>query len=128
MSYATVIVCGNVGRDAEYRTLPAGGGTAEFSVATNERWTDRAGKKQEKTSWHNISCFGSSAEIARDYVKKGRLVLVEGALDYQEWSDKEGHKRNRTVIKAMRLVLLGGNRRETGEQTELTKDEDDVPF
>jgi single-strand DNA-binding protein len=106
-----VILVGNLGRDPEIRYTQAGEPIANFSMATSERWTDKNGQKQERTEWHKVEVFGKPAQVARDYLSKGRPVYVEGSIRYDEWTDKDGNKRNTTRIRVSgpnsRLVLLG---------------------
>jgi len=107
-----VILIGNLGRDPEIRYTQAGEPIANFSLATSERWTDKGGQKQEKTEWHRVEVFGKQAQVVRDYLSKGRSVYVEGQIRYDEWTDKDGNKRNTTKIRVSqfngRIVLLGG--------------------
>jgi single-strand DNA-binding protein len=107
-----VILIGNLGRDPEIRYTQGGDPIANFSLATNEAWTDRSGQKQERTEWHRVEVFGKAAQVVRDYLSKGRQVYVEGSIRYDEWTDKDGNKRNTTKIHIggpnSRLVLLGG--------------------
>ncbi len=107
-----VILIGNLGRDPEIRYTQGGEPIANFSLATNEAWTDRSGQKQERTEWHRVEVFGKAAQVVRDYLTKGRQVYVEGSIRYDEWTDKDGNKRNTTKIHIggpnSRLVLLGG--------------------
>jgi len=107
-----VILIGNLGKDPEIRYTQAGEPIANFSLATNEAWTDKSGQKQERTEWHRVEIFGKAAQVARDYLAKGRQVYLEGSIRYDEWTDKDGNKRNTTKIHIggpnSRLVLLGG--------------------
>ena len=107
-----VILIGNLGKDPEIRYTQAGEPIANFSLATNEAWTDKSGQKQERTEWHRVEIFGKAAQVARDYLSKGRQVYIEGSIRYDEWTDKDGNKRNMTKIRVSgpgsRLVLLGG--------------------
>jgi single-strand DNA-binding protein len=107
-----VILIGNLGRDPEMRYTQAGEPIANFTLATNERWTDKTGNKQERTEWHRVEVFGKQAQIVRDYLTKGRSVYIEGSIRYDEWTDKDGNKRNTTKIRVSgpgsRVVLLGG--------------------
>jgi single-strand DNA-binding protein len=107
-----VILIGNVGRDPEIRYTQSGEPIANFTLATNEVWNDKSGQKQERTEWHRVEVFGKTAQVVRDYVTKGRSVYVEGSIRYEEWTDKDGNKRNTTRIRVSgpgsRLVLLGG--------------------
>ena len=106
-----VILIGNLGRDPETRYMPDGGAITNVSVATTEQWKDKNGEKQEKTEWHRVAFFGKLAEIAGEYLKKGRQVYIEGTLKTRSWDDKEsGQKKYMTEIWANDLVLLGGAR------------------
>ncbi len=102
-----VILIGNLGRDPEVRSTQNGTPVANFTLATNEVWTDKAGARQERTEWHRIVAWGKQAEIARDYLTKGKQIFVEGALQTRQWDDREGHKRTTTEIKVSRIVMLG---------------------
>jgi single-strand DNA-binding protein len=107
-----VILIGNLGRDPEIRYTQSGEPIANFTLATNESWTDKSGQKQERTEWHRVEVFGKTAQIVRDYLSKGRQVYIEGMIRYDEYTDKDGNKRNTTRIRVSgpnsRLVLLGG--------------------
>jgi single-strand DNA-binding protein len=139
MSLNKVMLIGNLGRDPEVRFTQGGTPVANFTLATNERWTDQSGEKQERTEWHRIVVWGKQAEIAGEYLRKGRQIFVEGALQTREWTDKDGHKRYTTEIKAMRFQMLGGrdDRDASGgapEPADARADggggyqEDDIPF
>jgi len=107
-----VILIGNLGKDPEIRYTQAGEPIANFSLATNEAWTDKSGQKQERTEWHRVEVFGKPAQVVRDYLTKGRQVYLEGSIRYDEWTDKDGNKKYMTKIRisgpGSRLVLLGG--------------------
>jgi single-strand DNA-binding protein len=104
-----VIVMGNLGRDPETRYSPDGGAITNIAVATSRQWKDKAsGERKEETEWHRIVFFGRQAEIAGEYLKKGRPVYVEGRLKTRKWQDKEGVERFTTEIVAEELQLLGG--------------------
>jgi single-strand DNA-binding protein len=104
-----VIVMGNLGRDPETRYSPDGGAITNIAVATSRQWKDKAtGERKEETEWHRIVFFGRQAEIAGEYLKKGRPVYVEGRLKTRKWQDKEGVERYTTEIVAEELQLLGG--------------------
>ena len=110
-----VILIGNLGKDPEVKYTPSGTAVAKFSLATNERYKDKAGEWQDRTEWHNIVCWQRTAEIAGEYLKKGRSVYIEGRLQTRSWEDKtSGQKKYMTEIVANDLVLLGG-RGEGGE-------------
>jgi single-strand DNA-binding protein len=103
-----VILVGNLGRDAELRYTPSGAAVAKFSLATTEMWNDKAGQRQERTEWHNIDLWGKQAETLSEYLVKGKQVYVEGRLQTDEYTDKEGVKRKSTKVRCDRVVLLGG--------------------
>jgi len=109
-----VILVGNLGRDAELRYTPSGAAVAKFSIATTEVWNDKAGQKQERTEWHNIDLWGKQAESLSEYLTKGKQVYVEGRLQTDEYTDKEGNKRKTTRVRCDRVVLLGGGGRGGG--------------
>lgn len=103
-----VILVGNLGRDPEVRFMPNGEAVCNFSIATTDSWKDKAGAKQEKTEWHNIVMYRKLAEIAGEYLKKGRPVYVEGRLQTRKWQTKEGQDRYTTEIIADQMQMLGG--------------------
>jgi single-strand DNA-binding protein len=105
-----VILVGNLGRDAELRYTPGGAAVAKFSLATTEKWTDKAGSPQERTEWHNIDVWGKQAETLTEYLRKGKQVYVEGRLQTDEYTDKEGVKRKSTKVRCDRIVLLSSGR------------------
>ncbi len=104
-----VILIGNLGRDPELRTIPSGQAVAKFSLATNRRWKDRDGNRQDETEWHNIVVWGRQAEIAGQYLSKGRKVYIEGRIQTRSWDDKEtGQKKYMTEIICENFQMLGG--------------------
>jgi single-strand DNA-binding protein len=107
-----VILVGNVGRDPEIRYTQGGDPIANFSIATNEAWTDKSGQKQEHTEWHNVEVFGKTAQVVSQYVTKGRQVYIEGTLRTNEYKDKDGNQKKTVRVRVSgpnsRLVLLGG--------------------
>jgi single-strand DNA-binding protein len=103
-----VFLLGNVGKDPEIRSTAGGMTIASFSLATADRKKEGTGWV-DTTEWHNIVCFQRTAEIVRDYVKKGSQILVEGKITNRSWDDKEsGQKRYKTEILVNELTLLGG--------------------
>ncbi|MDP9267604.1 MAG: single-stranded DNA-binding protein [Acidobacteriota bacterium] len=107
-----VILIGNLGKDPEVKYTPSGMAVAKFSLATNERFKDKEGAWQDRTEWHNLVAFQRTAEIAGEYLKKGRTVYIEGSLRTNSWDDKEtGQKKYKTEIIVNELVLLGGGQR-----------------
>jgi len=104
-----VILLGNVGKDPEIRSTPGGTMVANFTLATTDRQKDQQGNWQDKTEWHNLVAFTRTAEIIRDYVKKGSKLYVEGKIQTRSWDDKEsGQKKYRTEILVNEMTLLGG--------------------
>lgn len=105
-----VILVGNLGADPEMRHTGSGTAVTTLSVATSESWTDKqSGEKQERTEWHRVKMFGRLAEIAGDYLKKGRQVYIEGSLRTDKYTDKQGIERYTTDIVANEMQMLGGN-------------------
>lgn len=140
-----VILIGNVGRDPEIRYTQSGEPIANFSLATSESWNDKSGQKQERTEWHRVEVFGKTAQVVRDYVTKGKPLYIEGSIVYQEYTDKDGIKRNTTRIRVSgfnsRLVLLGSrgdsgragapassSSSDQGPAEDFQAADDDVPF
>ncbi len=112
-----VILVGNLGRDPETRYSPDGSAITNVSVATTSQWKDKnTGEKKEETEWHRVVFYGRLAEIAGQYLKKGRSVYVEGRLRTRKWQDKEGQERYTTEIIADAMQMLGG-REGMGEPT-----------
>ncbi|MCY3703636.1 MAG: single-stranded DNA-binding protein, partial [Rhodospirillales bacterium] len=93
-----VTLLGHVGRDPEIHTSASGDRAARFSLATTERWKDRAGELQERTEWHRVIVFGGAARVVEERVRKGAAVLVEGRLTVREYTDKEAMPRQATEI------------------------------
>jgi single-strand DNA-binding protein len=108
-----VILVGNLGRDPETRYTTGGDAVTNIRVATTDTWKDKNGEKQERTEWHTVVFFGRQAEIAGEYLKKGRQVYIEGRLQTRKWQDKEGQDRYTTEIVADRMQMLG-NREGSG--------------
>ena len=102
-----VIVLGNLGRDPETRYTADGAAITNVSIATTRRYKDASGQQQEETEWHRVAFFGRLAEIAGEYLRKGRPVYVEGRLRTRKWQDKDGQDRYTTEIVAENMQLLG---------------------
>jgi single-strand DNA-binding protein len=111
-----VILVGNLGKDPEVRYMPNGEAVCNFSIATTDSWKDKAGAKQERTEWHNIVMYRKLAEIAGEYLKKGRPVYVEGSLQTRKWQTKEGQDRYTTEIIADSMQMLGGKDSNASQQ------------
>src|SRR6266540_1938044 len=102
-----VILIGRLGKDPEIRSTPSGTPVCKFTMATDERFTDRNGEKQERTEWHNIVAWGKLGEICGQYLRKGRLIYIDGSIRTDSWDDKEtGQKRYRTEIVAQNMKML----------------------
>ena len=145
-----VILIGNLGRDPEVRYTTGGTPVANFTMATTDKWNDpTSGERKERTEWHRVVVWSKQAEIAGEYLRKGRQVYVEGSLQTREWTDRDGNKRYTTEVKAQRFQMLGSRgddeRRETAAATAPQAqpqaqaapavaepgpgyDEDDIPF
>ena len=102
-----VILIGNLGKDPETRYMPNGDAVTNITVATTETWKDKNGEKQEKTEWHRVTFYRKLAEIAGEYLKKGRSVYVEGRLETRKWTDKSGVERYTTDVIATDMKMLG---------------------
>ena len=142
-----VILVGSLGADPEVRYTAGGTAITSLSVATNEEWKDKqSGEKQSRTEWHRVKLFGRLAEIAGEYLKKGRQVYVEGSLRTDKYTDKDGVERYSTDIIASELQMLGGDgggqssNRQSRQSQPATQqppthgggaeamDDDDIPF
>ena len=96
-----VFLIGHVGQDPEIKTLPNGTKLAKCSIATNEKWTDKQGEKQEKTTWHNLVFWDKKAELCEKYITKGKQIFIEGTLDI---SEHEGKRYTQVIVKE--IILL----------------------
>ena len=105
MNLNKVFILGNLTRDPEVRTTPSGITVATFGVATNRVWLDKNGQKQRSAEFHNIVTFGKLAQIASQYLTKGKLVLIEGRIQTRSWDDQNGQKRTRTEIVAQSFQM-----------------------
>ncbi|WP_238475268.1 single-stranded DNA-binding protein [Sphingomonas cavernae] len=108
-----VILVGNLGADPEARSLNNGGEVVNLSIATSERWNDREGNKQERTEWHRVVIFNENlAKVAKQYLRKGSSVYLEGQLQTRKWQDNNGQDKYSTEVVLQRfrgeLVMLGG--------------------
>jgi len=113
-----VILMGNCGRDPEMRYLPSGKATCSISVATStKRKNKETGETTEDTQWHRVQFFDRLAEIAGEYVKKGKPLYIEGRLKYGKYTDKDGIEKNTCDIVATELQLLGGREESSSEQS-----------
>jgi single-strand DNA-binding protein len=104
-----VIIIGNLGRDPEVRYTPSGSAVCNLRLATTRNWKSRdTGERQEETEWHSVVLYDRQAEVAGEYLKKGRAVYIEGRLKTRKWQDKDGNDRYTTEIVAETMQLLGG--------------------
>ena len=139
-----VMLIGNLGRDPEVRSTPSGQHVANFSLATNRRWTDKSGQRQEQTEWHNIVVWGKQAEIAGQYLTKGKQIYLEGRLQTRSWDDRQtGEKKYRTEVVCDHFQMLsqrggpemdasgsapGGPSYDEGQGGPGAPEDDDIPF
>jgi len=107
VSYQKVVILGNLGQDPDMRYTPSGGAVCSLSVATNEKWLDKKGEKQERVEWHRIVVWGKTGESCGKYLAKGRTVLIEGRLQTRKWDDKEGKTHYTTEIIANEVKFIG---------------------
>lgn len=108
------ILIGNLGQDPETRFMPNGDAVTRITLATTDTWKDKNGEKQEKTEWHRVVFYRKLAEIAGEYLKKGRSVYVEGRLQTKKWTDKNGIERYTTEIVADSMQMLGSGQKQSG--------------
>ncbi len=130
MSVNKAILIGNLGADPEVRYTPSGTPVANFSIATNEKWTDKSsGEKKEQTEWHRIVAWNRLGEICGEYLKKGDQVYIEGKIQTRSWEDNDGVKRYSTEINAFTMTMLG-NRGDTTNDIPAgdAPVDDDIPF
>lgn len=106
MSVNKVILVGNCCKDPETRYMPNGEAVTNLSIATNERWKDKEGNKQEKAEFHNLTFYRRLAEIAGEYLKKGSMIYIEGKLVTRKWVDKEGNDRYTTDVIVNEMQML----------------------
>jgi single-strand DNA-binding protein len=113
MSVNKVMLLGRLGKNPEMATTPSGTRVTKFSIATSEGYKDKTtGEKKEKTEWHNVICFNKTAEIAGQYLAKGRQVFIDGKIQTRSYDDKAGGKRYITEIICNNLQLIGGDKKE----------------
>lgn len=137
-----VILVGRLGKDPDVRYTPAGDAVADLSIATSEKFKNQEGEYNERTEWHKCVVWRNTAEFAKQYIKKGQLVYVEGKLQTRKWQDKSGNNRYSTEVQANTLTPLGswaktgdngdGNNNNSAPQNNNTQaagnDADEIPF
>ena len=106
MNLNKVMLIGRLGRDPEIRYTKSGGAVANFSLATTDTWKDREGQKQEKTEWHNIVAWSRLADFAQNYLKKGKLIYLEGRLQTRDWTDNQNVKHWKTEVVANNILFM----------------------
>ena len=141
MSVNKAILIGNLGRDPELKYTPGGQAVATFSLATTERWTGQDGQKNEKTVWHNIVAWGRQAELAKEYLRKGRQVYVEGRIDNRSYDKKDGSGKAYVSEVVAQIIRFLGSRSDAeagapssqeptpaGQPEDSAGNDDDLPF
>jgi single-strand DNA-binding protein len=129
-----VILVGNLGKDPELRYTPSGQAVSTFTLATNRKWKDREGQMQDQTDWHNIVSWGRQAEIAKEFLKKGSPVFLEGRIQYRSYNDRDGNKRFITEVVVQNMQMLGRKGTEPDYQApeeadhERPPSDEEVPF
>ena len=129
-----VLLIGNTGKDPEVRYTTSGTAVASFSLATSERFKNKNGEWEERTEWHNIILWGRLAEIAGEYLAKGKTVYIEGRIQTRKWQDRDGKDRFTTEIVGEKMQMLsrkdGSNHEETGQTHEGPgfSEGDEIPF
>lgn len=115
MSFNKITLIGNLGRDPELRYTPQGTAVCDFSVAVNDRKRDKSGEWQDVTTWFKITFWGKQAENASKYLTKGRQAYIEGRLQVEEWTDRDGNNRYTLAVQGTDIQFLSDGRSETGE-------------
>jgi single-strand DNA-binding protein len=140
MSVHKLTLVGYLGQDPESRSLPSGVQVTNCSLATTERWKDKSGERQERTTWFRLAFFGPLADIASQYLRKGSLIYVEGQVSARPWTNKQGEAQASLEVNVREMKMLGGaraeNRREDDGAPQATSDsarqkeefDDDIPF
>ncbi len=130
-----VLLIGNLGRDPEIRYTGSGTAVASFSLATSERFKNKGGEWEERTEWHNVTFWGRLAEIAGEYLAKGKTVFIEGKLQTRKWQDRDGKDRYTTEIIGEKMLML--SKKDNGSEGDQPPDSfeqapvpsgDDIPF
>ena len=135
-----VMLIGNLGKDPEVRFTASGQAVASFSLATSEKFKGKSGEWEERTEWHNITLWGKLAEIAGEYLSKGKTIFVEGRLQTRKWQDKSGNDRYTTDIVGDKMQMLSPKGEKSGGEIssapknssssyeEPPFQDDDIPF
>lgn len=134
-----VMLIGNLGKDPEVRYTGSGQAVASFSLATSERFKNKqSGEWEEKTEWHRVTLWGKQAEVAGEYLAKGKTVFIEGRLQTRKWTDRDGNEKYTTEVVGERMQMLGakgdgggaggGRRSEAGGVADTTVSYEEPPF
>lgn len=134
-----VMLIGNLGKDPEVRYTASGQAVAGFSLATSEKFKNKSGEWEERTEWHRVTLWGKLAEIAGEYLSKGKTVYIEGRLQTRKWQDNSGNERYTTEIVGDKMQMLspkgerkggdsGGSSSGGGSYDEPPFQDDDIPF
>jgi len=135
-----VMLIGNLGKDPEVRYTPSGAAVASFNLATSERFKNKSGEWEERTEWHRVTLWSKLAEIAGEYLSKGKTVYIEGRLQTRKWQDNSGNERYTTEIVGEKMQMLSPKGERRGGDTtsepahggggyeEPPFQDDDIPF
>jgi single-strand DNA-binding protein len=123
MSFNKIILVGNLGKDPELRYTPQGDAVCSFSLATNEKKRDKAGELQDVTTWFKVTLWRRQAETAAKYLSKGRPVYIEGRLQLEEWTDRDGNNRYSLGVQATDMQFISAGREEGGNYSSMGDDE-----
>lgn len=107
-SFNRVILAGNLTRDPQLSYTPSNTPVCEFGLAVNRRWRDRDGQQREEVCFVDLTAYGRSGETINQYMRKGQPILIEGRLRFNQWTSKEGQKRNRLDVVVDNFTFLGG--------------------
>lgn len=122
-----VTLIGRLGQDVEMRYTPSGTACANFSIATTDKYKDREGVWKEETEWHRIVAWAKLAETCGTYLKKGKLVYIEGKIKTRKWEDKNQITRYTTEIIAREMKMLGGKEPASSNNSQ-SDQQDELPF
>lgn len=140
MSVNKAILIGRLGKDPELKYTPSGQAVANFSLATSEKWKGQDGQKNERTTWHNIVAWGKTAELAKEYLSKGREVYIEGRIDNRSYDKKDGSGKgyiSEVVVQSMQFLGARGDATGGGQEppaspgtqaSTSSAGDDDLPF
>jgi single-strand DNA-binding protein len=122
-----IILIGNVGNDPEMGSSNSGNPVANFNLATSERWRDKNGDKQERTTWHRIVVWGPLSKVVESFVVKGSKLAIQGRLESRKWTDRDGNEKLAWEVNAQHLELLGDKRERKSNRDEEDDEAEDDP-